>query len=850
MKLRFFALLVVLLLTTLPAPSPAAAEEDDRPPADYRRLPDLPLFVDTARGQWAGSGNGMILTTDEFAQLPLEAGAGSGGRPAYRLSVTGENGWWLALLAGENWAAYSIAPYAAEGALVFDIRGAAGGEDLKLSLNDVAYGRFPENLSSAEVVLSEFVTVTQEWQTVRIPLTAFLTTAPGFDQEQLFTVNLGGVNGAPLTVWLSNMRFSSPGVEQGLAAVKLNELGYLSAAAKIARVSGFDEDLAARAGTPFAVRDLSSNQVALAGTLTEIAAYDAGASGERVLAADFSTLTTPGAYYLTVDAYGVAASAPFIIGPAVYDRLLVDAQRYFYLQRSGLALEEAFAGPFARAAGHPQDANAALRSGLAQNLDVSGGWYDAGDYGKYTNAGATAVSDLLWAYEMFPDQFGDGQLNIPESSNGVPDLLDEARWELDWIRRMQDPGSGGFYHAVQPTEQTTAPNARGLRYIEDVAGDRTNVRPTSSTASAVGALAHGALVFADVDASYAATLLAAAEQGWAYLLAQPEGVAPVDGPYRDDDDSQERLWAAAALYRATGDAQYDTYFRASYAGVDSFFASADDNAYGVPNMEMIAWLHYSHSADPNGQVLAYFEPLFEEWSARMTARRSASAWSLTLLGEDFYWGSNYVTLTTPLVMFVGARGLGLPETDAQAAALDALDYLLGANPLRFSYVSGYGETHVQRPVSAQWSADGVAAVPAGILAGGPNQYDNPLLFSNFPARRYVDGAGSWTVNEHTIYWNAALVFNAALAADAGRTMPVPATVEGTVATAPQSDPPPSASAAPAATVAADAPQAAPAAAPSAAGADPLLRGLLAAVVVWLALLSLFMAALWRRLPRK
>ena len=165
------------------------------------------------------------------------------------------------MLAGPNWVSYSIAPYVPEGALVFDVRGAAGGEDLKIVLNDTVAGRSPENLASTEVLLSDFTTLTTEWQTVRIPLAAFMASAGGFNQEQLFTVAFSAANGEPLTVWLSNIRFSSPTMEPSSPAIKLNQTGYLPTAPKIARVSGFDELLTAQVGTPFAVRDLSSKKV-------------------------------------------------------------------------------------------------------------------------------------------------------------------------------------------------------------------------------------------------------------------------------------------------------------------------------------------------------------------------------------------------------------------------------------------------------------------------------------------------------------------------------------------------------------------------------------------------------------
>jgi endoglucanase len=358
-------------------------------------------------------------------------------------------------------------------------------------------------------------------------------------------------------------------------------------------------------------------------------------------------------------------------------------------------------------------------------------------------------------------------LNIPEGGNGVSDLLDEVRWELDWILKMQDPESGGFYHMVQPTEEVVIPAATETRYIEDVHGRSQNVRPTSTTGSAVAALAHAAVVFANVDPDYAAILQTSAESGWAYLMATPKVVESVPGPYSDNDDLDDRFWAAAELYRLTGDTAYDTYIQSIYQDVPTFFDSDTDNAYGVGLMGMIGWLSYASSDNPNPELMAFFEPLFTDWSARMEQRWQNSAWNLALLDEDFYWGSNYVTLTTPFVMLVGAQALGQDTDTAVHISQNALDYLLGTNPLRFSYISGYGLDSPHHPVSQQWSLDGVPDVPKGILAGGPNEYTNPLLFSNFAGKRYVDSNGAWSINEHTIYWNSSLVFHAALAAHLG-----------------------------------------------------------------------------------
>ncbi|MBK8987139.1 MAG: glycoside hydrolase family 9 protein [Chloroflexi bacterium] len=740
------------------------------PPANYRQLPDLPVFAAEPYGQWAGSGGDSTLEVigeGGYAALPVDETERYNDLPSYRVRVSGEYGWWAFILAGNNWESYSLSPYYANGALEFYVKGASGGEDFQVSISDIVHGRDPLNVTSDQITISSLLTVTDQWQRVRIPLTTLLPYPDGFNLDQINTIDFSGVDGRSQTFWLSDIKFTSPDAEPGHPPIKVNQLGYLPDAPKIALVTGFAEELAAQPGDAFQVRDLLGSRVVYEGQLTLQTDYDPVVSGERLLAADFSPLTTPGSYYITLAAERAEDSPPFTIGVADYGRLLADAQRYFYLQRSGLALEPQYAGQFARGAGHLQDAAAEFRSGAQSARNVSGGWYDAGDFGKYVNAGATAVSDLLWAYELFPNQFPDGQLNIPESGNGLPDLLDEVRWELDWLLKMQDRNSGGFYHMVQPTEDGVITAARGGRYIEDMRDDLVNVRPTSTSGSAVAALAHAALVYAPYDAAYAAILQSAAEFGWQYLVANPAGVPAVPGPYSDDDDRDDRFWAAAALYRLTGDALYHDHIKEVYRDVPTFFTSETDNAYGVSIMDMIGWLTYAHSANPDPEVMAYFANMFTGWSARMVERWQASPWKLAMLDEDFYWGSNYVTLTTPLVMLVGARALGLEEETAVSISLDALNYLLGTNPLRFSYVSGYGLDSLRNPFSQQWSNDGLPDVPPGILSGGSNAYTNPLLYSNFAAKKFVDSQAAWSTNEHTVYWNSALVFHAALAAQLG-----------------------------------------------------------------------------------
>lgn len=762
MKSRLLFWLLLLFAICCAAPS-TMAQTNDGMEGNGRKLRDLHVFSDTKYGQWAGSGEGLRFETVEEGgnpTLPVDERETYNGLPSYRVNITGEEDWWNFILAGPNWETYNIAPYYPDGLLEFNVKGAEGGETFQVALRDT-------NTGSEAIPLYEIIEITDEWQHVQIPLSYFFPGSPSIDLQQLSNVEFSTVDYAPLKFWLNDIKFTSTGDEPSFPAIKLNQLGYLPNAPKIARVSGFDDLLRAQVGTPFQVRNLATNEVAYEGELSLVTQFDEFVSGERVLQADFSPLTTPGDYYITIDAYQMEDSPLFSIGGDVYDPLVMDTARYFYLQRSGMPLEAQFAGQFARAAGHLQDAEALFASNQSATKDVSGGWYDAGDYGKYVNAGALAVSDLLWAYEMFPNQFPDNHLNIPENGNNIPDILDEIRWELDWMLKMQDERSGGFYHMVQPTEETTIPDATEPRFIEDDDGWRNNVRPTSTTGSAVAALAHAALIYEAFDPDYAQQLLAAAEAGWAYLEDNRGGVEPVSGPYSDDDDTDDRFWAATALYRATGNPAYHDYIRDVYDDLPTLFSSADDNAYGVAQVDMLGWLNYLKSVEPDAEVMSYIEPLFTDWAERMALRWQDSAWNIALLDEDFYWGSNYVVLTTPFVMYIGAQALGQDTETSQIIALQALDYLLGTNPLQFSFVSGYGENSLQHPLSEQWLRDGITAVPDGVLAGGPNAYSNPLFYSNFAGKRYTDVPTAWTTNEHTIYWNSVLVFHAALAAQLG-----------------------------------------------------------------------------------
>ena len=203
------------------------------------------------------------------------------------------------------------------------------------------------------------------------------------------------------TFWLNDVKFTSPDREPSPPAIRVNQVGYLPLAEKYAFVADFPEALVADAGTRFEVRRAGDDSVAHKGKLTLVDAHERFVSGEKVLRADFSRLWRPGEYYLAVDAPGIDRSPSFRVDLRLYEPALRDAMRYYFYQRQGIAIEEPLAEGFARGLGHPSDTTARMRSTGAVR-DVSQGWYDAGDYGKYTPFAAAPIVDLLDAQAPSP----------------------------------------------------------------------------------------------------------------------------------------------------------------------------------------------------------------------------------------------------------------------------------------------------------------------------------------------------------------------------------------------------------------------------------------------------------------
>jgi endoglucanase len=764
---RLMAARLAAILTLAHGAGLAAAAT---PPAT-NQLQDLPVFQDRLFGTWSG---GDIVAPDTL--LPIDTAQTYGGLPSLRFEVVGpSNWWWTAILAGQDWMPYSVEHYRGGGFLEFNVKGALGGEMFTVWVGDLDNTRVPMETGLDQVGSWNHVTVTTEWQHVRIPLSALMpdhrvVPLGTFQPRQMRVLQFGEPywGSYAKTFWLNDIKVTSPDREPSPPAIRVNQVGYLPLAEKYAYVADFPEALAADAGTPFQVRRAEDDSVAHTGTLTLVDAHERFVSGEKVLRANFSALWRPGEYYLSVGAPGIERSPNFRVDWRLYKPALRDAMRYYFYQRQGIAIEEPLAEGFPRGLGHPGDTAALMRStGVVR--DVSQGWYDAGDYGKYTPFAAAPIVDLLDAHASFPFVFGD-DTNIPESGNGTDDVLDEVRWELDWLLKMQDADSGGFYHLVYPNNCPSSGSCRPediteQRYVEDVMGGVPNVRPTASTAKAVAALARASRAYKHEDRAYADRLLAAAEAGWAYLVANPQNIPATGFNGEQSTDDQERLWAAGELFRATGRATYNQYFRARYRNYASVWTSTTDNAAEIP---MRAFIAYLSAPSPSHEVRTWFRPLYRGWREHQLSR-ARRTWRNFLddgsgdYGSDYYWGSNSVTLQTIVVLALADRASGEGfDFELLKAARAQLNYIFGVNPLAKSYLTGHGARAPSQVFSSIYSSDGLPPIPPGILAEGPNQYQG-WRYSRFFGKCYADTNTDWTVSEHAIYYNANLVFVLALA---------------------------------------------------------------------------------------
>ena len=531
--------------------------------------------------------------------------------------------------------------------------------------------------------------------------------------------------------------------------IKLNQVGFYPDAPKIAILPD-------GANGNFRVVDVSTNESVFEAELTQPKLWEL--SGETVSIADFSAFTTPGNYRIEHDETG--HSFEFEIRDEILRELSKASIKAYYFNRASTELLEEHAGIWARPKGHPDDvvyvheSAATVERPEGYVFSSPKGWYDAGDYNKYAVNSGISTYTLLAAYEHFPEYYRGLHLNIPESGNGVPDLLDEIRWNLDWLLTSQDPNDGGVYHKI------TTKNFAGVVMPHEATADRFAVmKSTGGTLNFAAVMATAARVYDEYDPGFAQEALEAAEFAWQWAVQNPEVYyeQPPDihtGAYGNRQLEDEFDWAGAELYITTGN---DDYWNAR---------NFDQINVGIPSWSYVrplAWVSLAHhrenlseAADPyliKKRIMEQGEELLEEYY------RSPYVITKGRYGtSDFVWGSNGVIGNHSLMLIQAYRLSG--ERDYLDAALANMDYLLGRNATGYSFVTGFGSKPPMHPHHRQSAADGIEDPVPGFVVGGPQpgQQDSCEYPSDLPATTFLDHWCSYSTNEVTINWNAPMVY--------------------------------------------------------------------------------------------
>jgi len=541
----------------------------------------------------------------------------------------------------------------------------------------------------------------------------------------------------------------TPGVN-----IKVDQVGYPRSGQKIALVSA--------PGQTFEVKRSSDNATIFRGKL-RAAAPDAN-SGDTLQAADFSSLQLPGKYYLEVP--GVGRSWPFSVEEEVFSRTFYLAMRAFYGQRCGTAVDlgPEFPG-YTHAACHLRGSFHAS-SGKEGPRENVGGWHDAGDYGRYmVNSGIT-TGTLLWAWELFGPKLGRIKLNIPETGNGNPDLLNEVRWNLEWMLKMQDD-DGGVWH------KQTSEHFPGFVMPEDdplpglvIGTGSAPYKSTCATADLAAVAAIAARVYEPYDQNFAAKNLRAAREAWTWTerypnvtFRNPPGIST--GEYGDTDCGDERLWAAAELWRTTGEPVYHRYFLDNYAQyLPNLHAPQAESWREVAPMGLWSYaLATRQGADAHARAAIRQGALTA--AREIVDRTRRNPYRVSLVATDYAWGSNGLAANYGVqLLFTNVLS---PDPAFVETALDNLHYLLGRNTFSLSWVTQVGANPYRHPHHRPSGADKNPEPWPGLLSGGPNAARQDAVLQALPphlppAKIYSDNQDSYASNEVCINWQAMLVF--------------------------------------------------------------------------------------------
>lgn len=518
-------------------------------------------------------------------------------------------------------------------------------------------------------------------------------------------------------------------------------------------------------------------------------------SGDSVHIIDFSDYKTVGKDF-TLSADGKSSYA-FDISDDIYHTMTYDALKYFYHNRSG-AVEMPYCvnTEYARAAG---PADTAVPTETTQtfpgwaysesySLDVSGGWYDAGDHGKYVVNGGLSVWLLQNQYERTlhtdgatSSLYGDGSMNIPESTNGYPDILDEARYELEFMLKMMVPDgkplAGMVHHKIHDVSWT------GLAIAPaDDDKDRILKPPTTAaTLNLAATAAQASRLWKELDPAFADKCLAAAEKAYDAAKAHPAIYAPLNesvggGAYGDDYTEDDFYWAACELFLSTDNNKYKDELTSNkfvlqcpnrLSGGEetdspSSFNWANTASLGTLSIALAGSDSMQSEARENiAKAADFYLELQEKQGYGIPLEQCTAAEGLT----GYPWGSNSFVMNNAIVIAYAYDYTS--DSKYISGVTQSMDYLMGRNPMDICYVTGYGEHHTSNPhhrFFAKQVDTAFPSIPAGFVSGGPNSaLQDPWVKGmgwsaggRAPQLCYMDHIESWSTNEVAVNWNAPL----------------------------------------------------------------------------------------------
>jgi|GEM_PF-2202440 len=554
--------------------------------------------------------------------------------------------------------------------------------------------------------------------------------------------------------------------------IKVNQVGYLPNAQKIGYVGQY-----AGTGGPlpfsineFHVRDASGRSV-YKGTPV-FRNIDTNNTGENVYELNFSEVTASGVYTLYVP--GVGVSYPFRIGNDVYNEVLANALSGAYHQRASTALTKEFTR-FTHGPAHMADAYVMNHNPIpewfrgrfdsqgdtrkkdsngkrayygtslsGQFIDASKGHYDAGDYGKYTVNGALFAGNLLTGFNAFPAQLMKDDLGVPESGNGIPDVLEEAKWELDWLENMQDPNDGGVFCIVKPDG--------AVEYYENRAMDAASPSKRLLYPKDTTCTAHYAAVLAKAGANElykkhypdaAARYIEKAKKSWTFLEKNPGYLGwhhyGVKDEFDTDKSMDERVWAAMELYNATGEKTYLDFVLAKHKpeyerwGWNTLFEASGQANYacaftkrsGMDSMKQRCVNEIIKAADSHVKD-----------SQNRAYRLSMSDAPLNYRDYTYFFPQERI------IQLLVAHSLKSNNAYVQTALYN-WDYILGSNPTGYSYITGIGSKRFREIVHTQSMYDGIKPPVPGIPVGMGNNFGYLEVYGSKLAQMFpVNNGGS------------------------------------------------------------------------------------------------------------